>query len=330
MIKVLNGGFQTLVEDWPGRLGYNGQGMSASGALDNFALQLGNLLLGNSLGEAAFEIAAGLFKCEFEKDGVIAVTGADMQPTLNDVPLPLWETVFVKKGDVLNFNNYNREQYAFRSYLCVAGGIDVEPYLGSKSTCVFGNYGGYDGRGLRPNDIVKTGKSGYRWRGRRRIRKEDVIVYENPVRLRAVVGMNATPDFATERGMNYLFSHEFQVSLNANRSAVRLDELPDWFFARESGGVGGSHPSNIVDHAYNIRGGLNITGNTPALLTADGPTLGGFICTINVINADLWKVGQMIPGEGKLFFEQVSQEEATALRKGMRDFISEDIVETVA
>jgi biotin-dependent carboxylase-like uncharacterized protein len=329
MIKVINGGFQTLVEDWPGRLGYNGQGMSASGALDNFALRLGNLLLGNSLGEAAIEIAAGLFKCAFEADGVIAVTGADMRPTLNDAPAPLWETVFVKKGDVLNFNSYDKEQHAFRAYLCVAGGIDVEPYLGSKSTCVFGNYGGYEGRSFKPNEIVKVGKSAYGWSGRRRIRK-GAVAYENPVRLRAVVGMNATPDFITERGMNYLFSHEFQVSLNANRSAVRLDELPDWFFSRESGGVGGSHPSNIVDHAYNIRGGLNITGNTPALLTADGPTLGGFICTVNVINADLWKIGQVIPGAGKILFEQVSQEDATTLRKEMRDFIREDIVESLA
>jgi allophanate hydrolase subunit 2 len=142
--------------------------------------------------------------------------------------------------------------------------------------------------------------------------------------------MNAMPDFATERGMNYLFNHEFQVSLNANRSAIRLDELPDWFFARESGGVGGGHPSNIVDHAYNIRGGLNITGNTPSLLIADGPTLGGFICAINVINADLWRIGQAIPGSDKIVFEQVTPERATALRAGMRAFITGDIVETVA
>ncbi|MDR1069129.1 MAG: allophanate hydrolase [Clostridiales Family XIII bacterium] len=330
MIKVLHGGLQTLVEDWPGRLGYNGQGMSASGALDNRALQLGNLLLGNSLGEAGIEIAAGLFKCEFEEDSIIAITGADMKPTLGNAPVPLWESIFVKKGDVLSFGNYDPEQNAFRAYLCVAGGIDVEPYLGSKSTCVFGNYGGYEGRGLKPNDIVKVGGSAYRWDGRRRIRKDAVACYENPVRLRAIAGMNATPDFATERGMNYLFSHEFQASLNANRSAVRLDALPDWFFSRESGGVGGSHPSNIVDHAYNIRGGLNITGNTPSLLTADGPTLGGFICSINVINADLWKIGQVIPGASKILFEQVSQEEATALRKEARDFICEDIVESVA
>jgi biotin-dependent carboxylase-like uncharacterized protein len=303
--------------------------MSASGALDNLALQLGNRLVGNELGEAGLEIAAGFFKCKFEEDAVIAITGADMSPTLNDAPIACWETVFVKQGDTLNFSSYNKEQAAFRAYLCIAGGIDVDPYLGSKSTCMFGNYGGYEGRNLKPNDTLKVGPSAYNRNGRRRIKKEAIPKYETPVRLRAVVGMNATPDFTTERGMDYLFSHEFQVSLNANRSAIRLDELPDWFFARESGGVGGGHPSNIVDHAYNIRGGLNITGNTPSLLIADGPTLGGFICTINVINADLWKIGQAIPGSGKIVFEQVSPEKATALRKEMRDFIKSNIVEDI-
>jgi allophanate hydrolase subunit 2 len=178
--------------------------------------------------------------------------------------------------------------------------------------------------------MVKTGKSAYRWNEKRRIKSEALPKYENPIRLRAIAGMNSAPDFATERGMDYLFSHEFHVSLNANRSAIRLDELPDWFFARESGGVGGSHPSNIVDHAYNIRGGLNIMGNTPSLLIADGPTLGGFICSLNVIYADLWKIGQAIPGSGKIVFEQTSPDEATALRRKMRDLISEGIVESVA
>ena len=330
MIKVINGGLQTLVEDWPGRLGYNGQGMSASGAVDNLALRLGNLLLGNSLGEAGLEISAGFFRCKFERDGVIAITVANMFPTINDAPVPCWETIFVKKDDVLNFKNYKKEIGGFRSYLCVAGGIDVEPYLGSKSTCVFGNYGGYEGRGLQANDTVNVGKSEYKWDKGRRIKRDALPKYEDPIRLRAVVGMNATPDFTTERGMNYLFNHEFQVSLNANRSAIRLDELPDWFFSRESGGVGGSHPSNIVDHAYNIRVGLNITGNTPSLLIADGPTLGGFICSINVINADLWRIGQAIPGTNKIVFEQVSPERATELRREMRSFLEGDIVESVA
>ena len=315
---------QSLVEDWPGRLGYNGQGMGASGAMDNMALQMGNLLLGNDIGEAGIEITAGLLQCEFERDGVIAITGCNMLPTLNENPIPNWETIFVKAGDKLKFSSYQGN--GFRAYLMIAGGIDVPKYLESKSTCVFGNYGGFEGRALKAGDVVKVGKSNYKWQTTRKIKPEYIPKYESIIELRAIAGMNACPDFTTEKGMDYLFSHAFPVSLNANRSAVRLEELPDWFFARESGGVGGSHPSNIVDHAYNMRGALNITGNTPALLTADGPTLGGFICALNVINVDLWKIGQAVPGQDSIKFVQVTPEDATRLRKERREFLTENLV----
>lgn len=323
MIQVINGGMQSLIEDWPGRLGYNGQGMSASGAMDNVALQMGNLLLGNELGEAGIEVTAGFFSCAFKRDGVIALTGCESAATLNDKPVNNWETIFVKTGDVLKMNGYKN---GFRAYVTVAGGIDVPPYLGSKSTCVFGNYGGYEGRSLQPNDIVKAGPSRYTWSGVRKIKPDAIPAYEHVVTLRAIPGMNAAPDFVSEKGMEHLFSHEFPISLNANRSAVRIEELPDWFFSRDSGGVGGSHPSNIVDHAYNIRGALNVTGNTPSLLVADGPTLGGFICALHVINADLWKIGQAAPGKDKLRFVYSTMDEATRLRKERREWLTEKIV----
>ena len=86
-------------------------------------------------------------------------------------------------------------------------------------------------------------------------------------------------------------------------------------FGREDGGKGGSHPSNIVDHGYNMRGAVNVTGNTPSLLIADGPTLGGFVCVANVINADLWKIGQGIPARDKVKLKLVTVEDAIKARK---------------
>lgn len=326
MIKIIHGGIQSVVEDWPGRVGFNGQGMGPSGAMDSMALQMGNLLLGNALGEAGIEISGGLFQCKFQEDAIIAITGCNMAPTLNGTPVKNWETIFVKTDDILKFSSYQGD--GFRAYLTVAGGIDVPLYLGSKSTCLFGNYGGFEGRALKPNDMIKIGKSNYKWGDKvRKIGKSYQPAYETEVFLRAIPGMNACPDFATEKGMEYLFSHPFKVSLNANRSAIRLEELPDWFFERESGGVGGSHPSNIVDHAYNIRGGLNITGNTPSLLIADGPTLGGFMCALQVVYADLWKVGQLVPGKDSIRFIYATPEEGIELRKEQRNLLTEDIVQ---
>lgn len=323
MLKVTHGGIQSVVEDWPGRLGYLGKGMAPSGAMDNVALEFGNLLVGNSLEEAGIEIAAGFFQAVFEEDMVIAVTGCDTRPQVNGQPIPLWESVLVNKGDVIKFQAY--DQVGFRSYLAVAGGIDVPPYLGSRSTCLFGNYGGFEGRQLQPGDVLKIGQPTDKLSKLtgRKIRQEKIPIYTREFEIRTIVGMNAYPDFVSEEGMDYLFNTLFKISENSNRSAYRLDPLPDFFFARDSGGVGGSHPSNIVDQAYTMRGALNITGNTPVILIADGPTLGGYMCTLNIINADLWKVGQGAPGRDFISFVSVNLEEAIAARREQRSLLTE-------
>lgn len=327
MLKIINGGVQSVVEDWPGRLGYMGAGMAPAGALDNVALGLGNLLVGNDPGEAGIEITVGMFQCSFDEDAVIAVTGADLGAELNGAPVPMWESVKVKSGDVLTFKTYREK--GFRGYLAIGGGIDVPVYLGSKSTCLFGGYGGFEGRALKPGDQLKTGdpSSDIDKLAGRKVKEDKIPEYTNEIKLRLIPGMNAYPDFVTEEGMDYLFNTPFTFSVNSNRSACRLDPLPDYFFAREDGGAGGSHPSNIIDHAYNMRGAINVTGNTPSLLIGDGPTLGGFMCCGNVINADLWKIGQAAPERDCARFVLTTLEEAIEARKEQRKWLSMDSIE---
>ncbi|HBX22188.1 MAG TPA: allophanate hydrolase [Desulfotomaculum sp.] len=323
MLKVMNPGIEVIVEDWPGRLGYLGKGMAPSAAMDNVALGLANLLVGNPKGEAGIEIAGGYFEAEFGADTVISITGTDMQPTINGQPIPLWESIKVSRGDKIKFNHFGT--FGFRTYMAVAGGIDVPVYLGSKSTCIFGSYGGYQGRKLQAGDIVDFGHPTLELdslRGRKL--KQDVIPqYAREWVLRAVPGPNTCPDYITEEGMDYLFNTAFKISHSSNRSAYRLQELKEGFFAREDGGVGGSHPSNIVDHAYAMRGALNICGNTPVLLIGDGPTLGGYMCALSVINADLWKVGQGTPSRDFIRFAIASQDEAVEARRAQRALFDE-------
>ncbi len=324
MLRVINGGIETLVEDWPGRLGYLGKGMGPSGAFDNVALGFANLLVGNAPGEAGLEITGGFFEAEFGVDCVIAVTGTDMKPALNGQSMPLWESVKASKGDVIKFSHIGPN--GFRSYLGVAGGIDVPPYLHSKSTCIFGSYGGFEGRKLMKDDVVPFGapSASLSSLAGRKVKPGVVPSYAKEWTLRAIIGPNCSPDYATEEGMNYLFTNSFKVQHTSNRSAYRLDALPDFFFSRTDGGVGGSHPSNIIDHGYAIRGALNICGNTPILLIADGPTLGGYMCALNVINADLWKIGQGIPSRDFIKFTLSSQEEAVAARKEQKALLTPD------
>ncbi len=328
MLKVIQGGIQSVVESWPGRLGYLGAGMAPAGAMDNVALELGNLLVGNDNGEAGIEIAAGMFSGKFDDDAVIAITGADMSPTLNGEKVPMWESISVKAGDKLKFGSYGEK--GFRAYITVAGGIDVPLYLGSKSTCLFGSYGGFEGRALKSGDEIKFGtpsESLEKLVGRK-VKAEALPEYSETIELRLIPGMNAYPDYVTEEGMEYLYNEKHKFSVNSNRSACRLDPIPDSvnFFARKDGGSGGAHPSNIIDHAYNMRGAINVTGNTPSLLIADGPTLGGFMCCGNVINADLWKIGQAAPDRDYAKFVYCTMEEAIEARKAQRKWLSMDSI----
>jgi biotin-dependent carboxylase-like uncharacterized protein len=326
MLTVINGGIETLVEDWPGRLGFLGKGMAPSGAFDNVALGYANLLVGNSPGEAGLEVTAGFFQGEFGADTVVAVTGTNSPPELNGQPMPMWESFAVKKGDVIKFSHIG--PLGFRWYVAVAGGIDVPPYLGSKSTCIFGSYGGFDGRKLQPGDVVKFGTPSRDLKSLlgRKVKENLIPEYTREWTLRAIPGPNTSPDYATEEGMEYLFSHSFKIQHTSNRSAYRLEALPDSFFARPDGGVGGSHPSNILDHGYAMRGALNICGNTPVLLIADGPTLGGYMCALSVVNADLWKVGQGTPTRDFIKFQVCTQDEATQARIDQAKLFTEDAV----
>lgn len=324
MLRVLNGGIETVVEDWPGRIGYLDNGMSSSGAFDNVALGFANLLVGNSSGEAGLEITGGYFEAQFECDTVISVTGTDMKPTINNQAIPLWESIQVNKGDVICFSHFG--EFGFRSYLGVAGGVDVPVYLGSKSTCLFGSYGGYEGRKLQLEDVVKFGqpKQSLAALQGRRVKPEAAPQYSREWSLRAMPGPNASPDYLTQEGMDYLFEHSFKIQHSSNRSAYRLEEAKGLAFARSDGGIAGSHPSNVLDHAYAIRGALNICGNTPILLVADGPTLGGYMCALNVINADLWKIGQGTVGRDYIRFVNCSQKVAIEARIRQREWLSEN------
>jgi biotin-dependent carboxylase-like uncharacterized protein len=311
MIRVINGGIECMVEDFPGRLGYLGKGMSTAGAMDSVALRFANLLVGNLPGEAGLEIAGGYFEAEFEVNAVIAITGTNMKPTINNEPVPMWESIRVRKGDTIRFSHFG--EFGFRAYVGIAGGVDVPFYLESKSTCLFGSYGGYEGRKLQPQDVILIGKPPKDLDSLvgRKIKEDKIPEYVREWHLRAIPGPNTCPEYITVEGMEYLFNNTFKILHTSNRSAYRLEEIKQAdFFARKDGGVGGSHPSNIVDHAYAMPGALNICGNTPVLLVADGPTLGGYMCALKVINADLWKIGQGIPSRDSIKFILSTQEEA--------------------
>ena len=143
-LKILTPGFLTTVQD-SGRYGYRNYGMPLSGAMDFFSHMTGNLLTGNSPGEASLEITLTGPEIEFSGRTNIAVTGAEMNPMINGVPIPMWQSINVGRKDRLTFHY---PLTGSRAYLSVAGGIKVQHVMGSSSTYIRAKTGGCQGRRL--------------------------------------------------------------------------------------------------------------------------------------------------------------------------------------
>src|ERR1700688_2918355 len=152
-IKVLKPGLSTTVQDL-GRPGYYHIGIPLSGGMDRHALAAANLLVGNAEGAAVLEAVFMGPELEFTDDAMVAVTGAELPPKLDGVPRETWASFKVKRGQKLSFDFLKK---GARAYIAVAGGIDVPVVLGSRSTYALGALGGFDGRPLRPGDVLPIG-----------------------------------------------------------------------------------------------------------------------------------------------------------------------------
>jgi len=320
MFEVLEGGIQTTVQDFPGRVGYLALGTYPAGPMDHFAFRVANLLVGNSQGTAALEVTVGGLKARFHDRRVLAVTGADMHATLNGRPLPLWESVGVESGDQLEMKTVKAT--GFRAYVAVSGAFDVPDYMGSRATFTVGGFGGFEGRGLKKGDRVPLGRGdGIDRLIGRRLRPNLRPSYASHWEIEAMRGPQADPDYLTPADMQFFFSHAWKVDRNSNRMGVRL-ESHKWQWARTSGGIAGGHPSNILDNGYAVWT-VNVCGDQPIILVADGPSLGGFICNATLIYASAWKVGQLVPGRDTIMFKEVTIEEATQRARDLDATISE-------
>ena len=306
-IEVLAAGTQTTVQDWPGRIGYWAVGVPPSGPMDDRALRLGNRLLGNAEGTTALEITMSGPRLRFHADAVVAVTGAAIPCSLDGTALPMTTAVFVAAGAVVELGTIAGA--GARSYLCVRGGFDLPAYLGSRSTFTLGQFGGHGGRALRPGDMLRLFPLADAAAGA--CLPPSLLPALGAVReLRVIYGPHGAPEYFTPRYVEQFFASEWEVHFNSSRTGVRLlGPKPEW--ARESGGEAGLHPSNIHDNPYAV-GAVDFTGDMPVILGPDGPSLGGFVCPVTVIEADLWQLGQLKAGD-RLRFVPVDLATARAL-----------------
>jgi urea carboxylase len=312
-IEIISGGTQTTVQDFPARLGFWNVGVPPSGPMDSLAFRIANRLVGNPLSAAALELTLTGPEFRFDCDTVFALTGADMGATLDGKPIKPWTSHAAMAGSLLKAGAAKGP--GLRAYLAFAGGLDVADYLGSKSTFMLGRFGGHDGRALRHGDVIHLNASSEELSPLfESLPRETMPHYSNAWEIGVLYGPHGAPDFFLEEDMTMFFNTDWKVHHQSDRTGTRLlGPKPVW--ARKDGGEAGLHPSNIHDNAYAI-GAIDFTGDMPIVLGPDGPSLGGFVCPSAIIDAELWKVGQLRPGD-TVRFRAVTFAESLAMAEAV-------------
>jgi urea carboxylase len=307
-IDVLEPGVQSSLQDWPGRTGYWDVGVPPSGPMDALSMRLANRLVGNPEGSAALELTAAGPTLKFNCDSVIALGGADMAASLDGVALDNWRVYPVSAGAILRLGRV--EGAGLRTYLAVAGGFQVPDYLGSKSTFSLGQFGGHGGRTLWVGDVLHIQASTEASPTSLPTAQQPTFTHDWEIGV--LYGPHGAPDFFTDGDIATFFATAWEVHYNSSRTGVRLiGPKPQW--ARSDGGEAGLHPSNLHDNAYAI-GAVDFTGDMPVILGPDGPSLGGFVCAASIVQAELWKMGQLKPGD-TVRFKRLTRAQANAMQR---------------
>lgn len=297
LLKIIEPGILTTVQD-RGRYGYQRIGVPVSGAADEYALRAANLLVGNNDNAACLEITVSGPTIRFTANTHISITGANLSPTIDGKPTNQWRSILVQKDSVLSFSDMKD---GVRSYLGIAGGIDVPLVMGSRSTYIKSNIGGLGGRPIGKGDILSV-----------KLTEDTVYVerrlphgYDNPEygkdhEIRIVIGPH-TRAFADE-SVATLLGSLYTVSGDSDRTGYKLEGPPILHT------VG---PDVLSDG--NPLGAIQIPGDgLPRILLADRGTTGGYTKIATVISVDVGKVAQALPGQ-TVSFKAVTIEEATEL-----------------
>lgn len=288
-------GLFTTVQDL-GREGFGPMGVSASGAADAVSLRIGNRLVGNSQRAAALEmtLVGGAFR--FERAAVIALTGADFGASLDGMALPMWTSIEMRGGQTLK-SSHSRS--GARGYLCVQGGIAVEPFLGSASTHALSGLGGFEGRALRKGDRVELGAANSLFR---KIAASPKAL--ESLQPRRVIRVTDGPqsDWFGESSWETLCGNAFQITEQSNRMGIRLQGPPISLDASRE----------MITEGVPL-GAVQVTpSGQPIILFVEQQTTGGYPKIANVISVDLHSLGQLRPRD-EIRFERVEMSEARSL-----------------
>ncbi|WP_054637738.1 biotin-dependent carboxyltransferase family protein [Thalassobacillus sp. C254] len=311
-INILQPGLLTTVQDL-GRHGYQRKGIIVSGGMDPYSLRLANMLVGNREDEAVLEMTLKGPVLEFQNDAVIAIVGGDFTPSIEGIPLPLGKPVLVKKNNVVKMGSCSE---GCRAYVAFAGGINVPEVMNSKSTYLRAEIGGFHGRPLQAEDILKAGKTNekngrvfsYLSSGQSdrfntttwSINRKSFLPLKEKGPIRVIKGTHF--HLFTNNAKRKFFQKEFKINPQSDRMGYRLrgpllqkDENKD-----------------ILSEAVALGTVQVASDGNPVILMADRQTTGGYPRIAQVIQTDIPRLAQLKPGDS-LHFEEVTIQEAEEL-----------------
>ena len=311
ILKVLDPGLFSTIQDL-GRLKFRKYGITTSGAMDDFALRIGNRLVGNQQDEAGIELTLVGGEYLIMQDCIIAITGGNLNPQVDGKNISMGESLFLRKDSKLSFNNFGQ---GVRSYLCIQGGIDVPLVLGSKSTDIKVGFGGYNGSVLKSGDTIYKKDNNLDMNYVGNYFSSDLInkYYSwdlSILKIRILLGPDL--DHFTKKGINTFINGEYVISAKADRMGYQL-EGPKIEHSKKG--------SNVITNAT-PSGVIQVPGEgTPIILLRDNQTTGGYPKIATVITPDISVLVQRTTWD-KINFTEVYIEEAYRLYKEREEIIN--------
>lgn len=304
-VSIIKPGLSDTIQDL-GRYGYGSLGINCGGAMDRYAAQVANMLVGNDAGAAVLEIHFPGPQILFEQNALISITGADFSPALNDEALPLWQPLLIRKNTILHFPKW---QWGARCYIALHGGYCVPEWLGSYSTNLKAAAGGYGGRKLEKGDelnsnestiyfpaLMKDGKDVHRlhWRA------STCNTYHQPTEICFTEGHELNE--LTSASLHNFMQNSFTIHPFSDRMGYRLNG-PALFCKTNT---------ELVSTGVSFGTIQLLPLGELIVLMADHQTTGGYPRLGHVISSHLHKLAQLRPGDS-IHFKKITVEEAEAL-----------------
>jgi antagonist of KipI len=301
-LRVLAPGVLTSVQDL-GRRGHAAIGVGSAGAMDSVALRLANRLVGNPENAGVLEMTLRGPRLRFEAECMIALSGAELGARCGDESVPSWRPIWIRAGTEVDFGAMRR---GLRSYLALAGGIDVAPMLGSRSSDINAGLGSFGGRALAAGDVLPIGTrphAGREQMARLRDEKYSIVAVKWSIDPAPWFDPDGPTPIALTHGTHFdhldaasqhtLFDAEFHIGADSNRVGYRFEGRP----------LALSEPLELVSESV-VPGCMQLPPNgNPIVLLAEAPTTGGYPRIAHAIGVDLPRLAQRRPGSRVRFIQ---------------------------